>query len=235
MVSLAVPALLHCPMGLVSCQQAESSGSQLGIAWQPRVWLLPAPWQWQRTAGRAQGRAPSATGFWQGARAGNTFLCSYHIHQSPRKSAPQIPSLHCPAVPLCVLLLKLQVPVLSAATPPAQIVFPLSESLQHSIQSSLVVRQEKVARGTNSSPASRSLLFFLQLNQRLLERIISPTKIQTVSLHFSASPTYSIVCYQAAFWRECRFLFWLHGFAWPWESSLHNSRARLLSFLSHAF
>jgi len=79
------------------------------------------------------------TNLWQCAGARNASTCQGHIRQSPVRHAPQIPALHCPAVPLCVLLLKLQVPFLSAATSPTEIVFLLSESLQHCLQPSVLL------------------------------------------------------------------------------------------------
>lgn len=103
-------------------------------------------------ARRARAHAPFChQGHWSlaGAGAGTAFIC--HRHTSPERRAPQIPSLHCPAVPLCVLLLKLQVPTLSAATSPTGIMFALSESLRHSLQSPLAARQETAEQRTHSS------------------------------------------------------------------------------------
>lgn len=63
------------------------------------------------------------TDFWQRAGAGNTFICHCCIHQNPKRYAPQTPPLHCSVVPLCVLLLKLQVPT-PPATTSVEIAFP---------------------------------------------------------------------------------------------------------------
>lgn len=214
--SLALPALLHCPVGLVSCcQQAASSGNQLGIAWQPRVQLPLALWRWQSTAGRAQGRAPFCTGLW-------------HLPLPP--SHPPEPQEMCSSNPIIALpcsspmcfAFEIAGSLCNYTTTSNHIPFVRKSPALLAVLS-LAVRQERAAQCTNSSlPPIPYLSPPVKSGTRRLGSHLE--EIKQNHLHFLASPAYSIVCYQAAFWWECRFPLRTHGFAWPWESPLHNSK-----------
>lgn len=119
------------------CQQAEAS-RRLPTGTEPRAQPLGSP-----AAVTARGRQGTCTQRRLTSSSGlGQVMLSSAIHQSPKKLAPQIP-LHCPAVPLCVLLLKLQVPSPSAPTSLTETTFPLSERHQHSLQSSLLKYSKK--------------------------------------------------------------------------------------------
>lgn len=210
--SLALPALLPCPVALVSwCQQAESSGNQLGVAWQPRVQLLQALWQWQGTAGRAQGHAP----FFHRPLTGQVKPSSASITFTRASRDVLLKSHHC---------IDLQFPCVFCFW---NYRFQLSLQLHDQLKScSLCQKVSSTAcsfiscsKARNSSPmyrflpASQSLLFSSGENRDSWRSLSHLWRYKQHHLHFSAPPRYSIVCYQAAS-GECRFPFGcmaLHG------------------------